>query len=65
MFDRNEIALMRDDISAAADAGLDGVVLGVAAEQGRLSLSALSRLCETAGSLGKTLHRILDPLDIL
>ena len=63
MFDRNEIALMRDDISAAADAGLDGVVLGVAAEQGRLNLPALSRLCESAGSLGKTLHRIIDTLD--
>ena len=63
IFDRNEIALMCDDISAAADAGLDGVVMGVADEKGALNVAALSRLCKSAGAMGKTLHRIIDTLD--
>ncbi|MEM9427081.1 MAG: copper homeostasis protein CutC [Pseudomonadota bacterium] len=59
-FSEAEIAMMHDDIQAARDAGLDGVVLGVQMADGRLDLDALRDLCASAGEMGKTLHRVID-----
>ena len=52
--------MMQDDIRAAREAGLSGVVLGVQAGDGRLDLAALGALCRTAEGMGRTLHRVID-----
>lgn len=55
-----EVEIMLTDIAVAKDASMDGVVLGVQDETGGLHLRLLERLCEKAGGLGKTLHRVID-----
>lgn len=62
-FNEAETDIMCDDIVAARDAGLDGVVLGAATADGRLDLPVLHRLCRAAGDLQLTLHRVIDLLD--
>ena len=52
--------IMLDDISAAKDAGLAGVVLGVQAADGTLDLERLKRLCTAADGMETTLHRVID-----
>lgn len=59
----NELALMCDDIDFVADSGLSGVVFGIASTEGGLDTKALSRLTRRAGSLHKTLHRVIDTLE--
>lgn len=61
-FSDNELAVMRDDITAAIESGLAGVVLGVANDDHTLNIKALDTLSEAAGSMGKTLHRVIDTL---
>ena len=55
-----EIAMMFDDIQAAKDAGLAGVVLGVQDAEGRLHGAVLADLRQAAGDMGATLHRVID-----
>ncbi len=62
-FSESEIQSMCDDIAAVREAGLSGVVLGAATPDGCLDLSVLGRLCQAAGDLQKTLHRVVDLLD--
>ena len=69
VFDPGEIDVMVDDIHAARDAGMRGVVLG-ALDTGRcLDRRALSRLISHSDGLGLTLHRafdlVADPLGAL
>jgi copper homeostasis protein len=61
-FSDNELAIMCDDIAAAAASGLAGVVLGVANENRTLDIKALKKLGDAAGGMGKTLHRVIDTL---
>jgi len=62
-FNKREIALMCDDISSAVDAGVDGVVIGVANQHGTLNVVALRQMCKAAGSVSKTLHRVIDSIE--
>ncbi|ASJ74431.1 CutC-like protein [Granulosicoccus antarcticus IMCC3135] len=62
-FSKAEVDIMCVDIKAAGEAGLAGVVLGAATTAGALDQACLERLCEAAGSMGKTLHRVIDMLD--
>lgn len=59
-FSKAEIAMMLDDIQAARQAGLDGVVLGVQGADGALNVPVLTRLRAAAGDMGTTLHRVID-----
>ena len=59
-FNAEEVGMMLDDIRAAREAGLAGVVLGVQHADGALDADVLARLCEAAGPMGKTLHRVID-----
>ena len=59
-YSQKEIDIMICDIAVARDAGLAGVVLGVQSSDGSLDLDVLKRLIDEAGSLGKTLHRVID-----
>lgn len=69
MFDANEVSVMCDDIAAAMNAGVSGVVLGVAEASSAvnttpvLNLRALETLVKAAGPLTKTLHRVIDTLE--
>ena len=68
-FSPDEIDMMINDIKAAREAGLAGVVLGVQRADGRLDTEALGSLKEAAGGIGTTLHRVIDvvpdPLEAL
>ena len=59
-FSEAEALIMLDDIRAAREAGLAGVVLGAQGPGGGLDIPLLSRLVAAAGDLGCTLHRVID-----
>lgn len=52
-----EMAVMRDDIARARDAGLEGVVIGATDGHGHLDLDAL---VHAASGMAITLHRVVD-----
>lgn len=58
-YSQTELSAMEREIAQVRDLGLAGVVLGAGSEQG-LDIPALDRLTAAAGSLGKTLHRVVD-----
>jgi copper homeostasis protein CutC len=62
VYDAVERGLVEDDIRAAADAGLAGVVIGASTRDGRLDLDGLARWVEVARAraLSITLHRAFD-----
>jgi copper homeostasis protein len=60
VFDANDLAVMRDDIAIAREAGLVGVVLGASQEDGQLDADLLSTLVDHSYGLGLTLHRAFD-----
>lgn len=59
-FSADEVAMMAEDVRAAKEAGLAGVVLGVQDAEGRLDTGALRGLMELARGMGTTLHRVID-----
>ncbi|MBB3346472.1 copper homeostasis protein CutC [Sphingomonas sp. BK069] len=71
VYDAGERRLVEEDIGAAADAGLAGVVIGANARDGRLDTDCLARWVEVARdrTLSLTLHRAFDltpdPLEAL
>ncbi|MFI3274815.1 copper homeostasis protein CutC [Vibrio sp.] len=64
IFDNDDVMSMLDDIQAAANAGLDGVVLGVLTAQGKIDMAAMKALTSKAHQLelGVTFHRAIDQL---
>lgn len=56
-FDAAEMAIMRDDIARARDAGLEGVVIGATDGHGNLDLESL---VHAASGMAVTLHRVVD-----
>lgn len=48
------------DVAAVRDAGLAGIVVGVADPSGAPDLASLARLVAAAGPLDVTLHRVID-----
>ena len=59
-FSAAEFELMLLDIAAARSAGLQGVVVGLLDEGGRVPAAQLQQLVEAAGPLGVTFHRAID-----
>jgi len=57
-----ELDVMHREIEAIRQAGLAGVVFGVATFDGALSTEAMTALSRTAQGLGRTLHRVVDEL---
>lgn len=55
-----EVRGMEDDIAAARDAGLAGVVIGASLPDGRLDEGVLATLMRGAHGLDVTLHRAVD-----
>ncbi len=60
VFTADEVELMLEDIAVARDIGLEGVVLGVAREDGTLDVDVLNRLIAAAGPMETCLHRVFD-----
>ncbi|MGR5212683.1 copper homeostasis protein CutC [Vibrio rotiferianus] len=61
-YNEEEIEMMRWDIEATKQAGLDGVVLGVLTQDGDIHMPYATALCEFAQTLGLgvTFHRAFD-----
>ncbi len=60
VFTAADVSVMKADIRAAREAGLTGVVLGVARLDGRLDEAVLGDLVAEAAGLDLTLHRVVD-----
>jgi copper homeostasis protein len=60
IYSSEEVAAMLDDIAAAKEAGLAGVVFGALTRDGALDLPILSELIAAARPLEVTLHRAID-----
>jgi copper homeostasis protein len=55
-----DLDICLDDIEAARRAGLAGVVIGAARQDGALDAAAMGRLCAAAKGLEVVLHRVID-----
>ncbi|EKO3672739.1 copper homeostasis protein CutC [Vibrio metschnikovii] len=62
LYDHDDIAMMLDDIDAAAEAKLQGVVIGALTAQGEIDESQVKQLVTRAQQhgLGVTFHRAID-----
>jgi copper homeostasis protein len=60
LYDDDEIGVMCEDIRVCHRLGVDGVVIGCLAADGRVDRDACGRLLDCAGSLDVTFHRALD-----
>ncbi|MDX1302509.1 copper homeostasis protein CutC [Photobacterium sp.] len=60
LFSDDEIELMLEDIHAAKQAGLQGVVVGVLTAQSQINRDVLATLVKEAKGLGVTFHRAID-----
>jgi copper homeostasis protein len=57
-----EVMTMLEDIAAARDSGLAGVVFGAMTTDGQLHRDHIERMIAQAASMGKTMHRVSDLL---
>jgi copper homeostasis protein len=55
-----EMAIMRDDVRRAGEAGADGVVFGLLRPDGAIDLERTGELVELAGPMSTTFHRAFD-----
>ena len=60
LYSAEELAIMREDIQLAAEAGADGVVLGVLNQSNRIDVERTRNLVELAGPMQVTFHRAID-----
>jgi copper homeostasis protein len=60
VYSSDEMNVMLQDIKMAREIGITGVVVGAANADGTLNIDVLERMCEAAGSLDVTLHRVFD-----
>lgn len=60
VFTRDDLDMMRADIAAARNLGLEGVVLGANRPDGSLDIDMLKALAAESRGLKKTLHRAFD-----
>ena len=59
-YSKYEMEIMKTQIQALKEAGVEGVVIGVLDEDGNLNLEAMRELIEAAEGLSITLHRAFD-----
>jgi copper homeostasis protein len=60
LYSEDDFAVMRDDISAAAKAGADGVVLGLLTADGDVDVERTKELVKLARPMEVTFHRAID-----
>ena len=59
-YSQEEFAVMRDDIACAAEAGANGVVLGLLTADGEVDVERTRQLVEAAQPMEVTFHRAID-----
>lgn len=59
-YTKHEMEIMKSQIRALKDAGVEGVVIGVLDEDGNLNVPAMQELLQEASGLSVTLHRAFD-----
>lgn len=59
-YTRHEVEIMKSQIRALKDAGVEGVVIGVLDEDGHLNIPVMKELMAEAEGLSITLHRAFD-----
>lgn len=59
-YSEHEVSLMKEQIRALKQAGVEGVVIGVLDEDGHLNVSVMQELMAEAQGLSVTLHRAFD-----
>lgn len=59
-YSKYEMEIMKSQIRALKEAGVEGVVIGVLDEEGNLNKDAMKELIEVADGLSITLHRAFD-----
>lgn len=59
-YTEHEMEIMKMQVRALKEAGVEGVVIGVLDEEGNLNLSAMKALMEVAEGMSVTLHRAFD-----
>ena len=59
-YTRHEIEIMKSQIRALKEAGVEGVVIGVLDEEGNLNIPVMKELMAEAEGLSVTLHRAFD-----
>jgi copper homeostasis protein len=62
VYDRNDVAVMLDDIAAAKTAGAPGVVFGALTSDGRIDRALMSELIAAARPMTVGFHRAFDQL---
>lgn len=60
LYTRHELAIMRREIEAFADAGAHGIVIGCLCPDGKLDRDGMRTLIQAAGDCHITLHRAFD-----
>jgi copper homeostasis protein len=60
LYSRDELAVMSEDITQAADCGIDGVVFGLLTAEADVDVEGTRRLVELARPMEVTFHRALD-----
>ena len=59
-YSKYEMEIMKSQIKALKEAGVEGVVIGVLDEEGNMNVEAMRELIEAADGLSITLHRAFD-----
>lgn len=62
-YDKDDVAVMKEDIATAKALGAAGIVLGALTEEGKVDEAVLEELLEEAGELSVTFHRAFDEID--
>ncbi|GAB7219333.1 copper homeostasis protein CutC [Vibrio comitans] len=60
LFSEEEVEIMLADITAAKNANLDGIVIGVLTADAQVNASVCTKLIESASGMGVTFHRAID-----
>lgn len=60
LFNDLDVECMLEDVRAAKQAGLNGIVIGVLTPDGDVDISVCEKLIAEAGELGVTFHRAID-----
>ncbi len=60
LFNELDIECMLDDVRAAKQAGLNGIVIGVLTKNGDVDVALSQKLIAEAGDMGVTFHRAID-----
>jgi copper homeostasis protein len=62
VYDKAELEIMAEDISACLSAGVDGIAVGLLTPGGEIDMNGLYNLVKLAGNLQVTFHKAIDEI---